>query len=327
MLCDELIADRASASEMVVDGVLKRIAKAHKFVLGTEFAAVADALSEDYSGLVRAFEHCRLPYAETWIEVAQSDRPNFLHAQMHAPGFQVPPKRVGFLLSATRPDLSAWKAHLFWSLSNGQTSAAALAIDIDMTAPITGPVELLNYDEVREAHRRSGVLSLDIQPHPGWEHANESVRQVMLRHTNPSVPDYDPPHPHGLPFYKHEQFYRAIGELARADWAGEVGFLLAVIGLLCARNTVDVIPSDFARLNRARAKRGVPPLFEHKVLRIAHRHVKRVYPEGSARADHAPMRGHFVRGHFKVRKSGVFFWTPHARGEFSRGRIEKDYAL
>jgi TPR repeat protein len=36
-----------------------------------EFAAVADTLAQDYSGLVRVFDRCRLPYPETWIKMAQ----------------------------------------------------------------------------------------------------------------------------------------------------------------------------------------------------------------------------------------------------------------
>ena len=54
---------------------------------------------------------------------------------------------------------------------------------------------------------------------------------------------------------------------------------------------------------------------------------ERIYPEGDPRGDYAPMRGHFVRGHFKIRKTGVFFWHPHARGDFGRGQIEKDYEI
>ena len=67
-------------------------------------------------------------------------------------------------------------------------------------------------------------------------------------------------------------------------------------------------------------------LFEHKLLKIARRQQRRVYVNGNA-SDHAPMRGHFVMGHWKHRKTGLYFWHPHKRGDFKRGRIEKDYEV
>jgi hypothetical protein len=310
--------------------VIERIGKAQKFVLSAECAAVADALSSDYTGLVRAFEHCRLPFRETWIEFVHIERPNFSAAQMHAPAFQVQPRRVGYLLSATRDDLSAWRAHMLWSIPNGQCSAASLAMDFDMTAPLTSEKALPSVEDERAERQRmadQGLLNMDIGPHPGWTQSSESVKLAMLRHTNPCRADYDMPLPIGIPKHRWREFYEAMATLARADWAGEPSYLLAVIGLLNARNAVDLHQTDLSRLNKARRKRGVLPLFEHKVLHIAHRQAKRVYALGESRGDHTPMRGHFVRGHFKTRKSGVYFWSPHARGDLARGRIEKEYEL
>ena len=333
MLCDDLAADGASAAEMNVGSVIERIGKAQKFVLGAEFASVADALSEDYTGLVRAFEHCRLPYPRVWIEVAHADRPRFYTASMHAPDFQTRPKRVGYLLEAIRPDLSAWKTHMMWSLPNGKCSASSLAMEFDMTRPLT--VETLPTMEAverqRDRFKRGGILNMNMPSHPGWDHASESVKLAMLRHINPVMTDYPPPSPKGLPAHRWDEFYEAIGHLARADWAGEPGFLLAVIGLLNARNATDVFASDLRRLNKARAKRGAPPLFEYKILHIARRQINRVYGDGDeirlGRSDRSPMREHFCRGHFKVRKTGVFFWHPHLRGDRARGHIEKEYEL
>jgi hypothetical protein len=330
MLCDELAIDGASASGMQVGEVIARIGKAQKFVLSAEFAAVADALSTDYTGIVRAFEHCRLPYANTWIEFVHSERPHFSVAEMHAPAFQVRPKRVGYLLTATRPDLSAWRAHLLWSIPNGQCSAAGLAMDFDMTVPLIHDTRLPTIEDElaeREHMAERGLLNMDMGPHPGWVQSSESVKLAMLRHTNPCMADYDMPLPTGIPRHRWREFYESMATLARADWAGEPSYLLAVIGLLNARNATETVAPDLSRLNKARAKRGVLPLYEHKVLHIARRQVKRVYAEGERRGDHAPMREHFCRGHFKTRKTGIFFWHPHLRGDAARGKIVKEYEL
>lgn len=327
MLCDELIAGGAPLSGCNIACLIPALRNAQKFVLGSEFAAVAESLSLDYSGLTRVFDRCRLPFAQTWIEVTANDRPGFMASGIQAPGYQVAPKRVGFLLTAARTDLSAWTAHLFWSNPTG-CSAAAIAMGFDMTDTF-GHASLPPSSETNDettARIRTAIVP-NVAAHPGWKSASESVRQMMVDHTNPCPPAYGWPLPLGLPVKKYDEFYSIVAQLARSDWAGEAAYLLATIGLLNARNAVELETVDYSKLNRSRVKAGKPPLMTHKVLKIARRQQQRVYGDGEGRGDHAPMRGHFVRGHFKARRSGIFFWNPHARGDFHRGRIEKDYEL
>jgi hypothetical protein len=325
MLIDELVADGAPGSGSDISCLMPALREAQKFVLTPEFAAVADVLSGDYSGLVRAFEHCRLPYASTWIEVAQAERPLFYNAEMQAPRFQVAPRRIGFLLTATRADLSAWKAHLFWSTDKG-CSCPPMAMRFDMTNSLDACDTVPSDEESRKAVAASLVLE-QIGTHPGWTHSTDTVKLAMLNHTHPIPPDYDIPLPIGVPHDRIRDFYQALADLARADWAGEASYILAVIGLLNARNAVETQPVELPKLNRARIRRGKLPLFSHKLLKIAHRQQLRVYGKDGSRGDYAPMRGHFVRGHFKTRRSGIFFWHPHARGSFERGTIMKDYEV
>jgi hypothetical protein len=325
MLCDEIIANGVPGSGCNISRMLPLIQTAQKFILSPEFASVADALSCDYTGLVRAFPHCRLPFAKTWIELAHLERPSFAAAPMKVPRFQMKPKRVGYLLTATRPDLSAWKAHLFWSAEQSTSCPGALAMEFDMTSTFKLP----QWPETKmtRSHERSLIAGcIGEKNHPGWEHATESVRQAMADHTRPTMPDYEMPMPIGIPPNRYMEFYTTICNLSRHDWAGEPAYLLAVIGLLNARNAVETDTVDYCKLNRARMKRGKPPLYEHKLLKIAHRQHRRVYANGDG-GDYTPMRQHFCRGHFKIRRTGVFFWHPHLRGDPARGRIEKDYEL
>jgi hypothetical protein len=314
MLYDDVLANGAPGSGCDISCLLPRIRRAQRFVLGPQFAAVAEELSGDYSGLVRVFDRCRLPYPETWIEVAQADRPRFMAAGIQAPGFQLKPRRVGMLLSATRSDLSAWKAHLFWCFDHERVNVALLAMLFDMTQPLghatqTGSPRL---------HLRSGVVK-NLDDHPGWTNASEPVRLAMLNHNELAPPDF------GM-FQVTKAEADVLFDLSRSDWSGEAGFMLAVIGLLNARNAVEVeTVTPSAKLNRARRSRGKPPLLEHKVLKIALRQCRRAGQHGHA--DHMPVRGHFVRGHFKARKSGIYFWHPHARGDFGRGTVHKNYEL
>jgi hypothetical protein len=325
MLCDDLIANGAPGSGCNISCLLPALRTAQKFTLSPECAAVAEALANDYSGLVRAFEHCRLPFPSTWIEVVHSDRPLFFNSRMQAPDYQVIPRRVGYLLTSTRDDLSAWKAHLFWSTDRG-CGCPGLAMQFDMINECDNATTVM---AIKDMPRLSSTIDWNnIDSHPGWTRAKESVQLAMVNHTRPLMPDYGFPVPTmDFPPHRIMEYCEAVMDLSRSDWAGEPAYLLAVIGLLNARNAVETETVDYSRLNKARTKRGKLPLFEHKVLKIAHRQIKRVYGEAGSRGDYTPMRGHFVRGHFKTRKTGIYFWHPHARGSFERGAIIKDYEL
>jgi hypothetical protein len=329
MLCDEVLANLCPTSGLDITPLLPRIKRAQKFVLSAEFAAVAEELSNHYDGLLRLFPHCRLPYPDMWFEVVQADRPQFSAASMHIPKLQMIPKRVGFLLTALRNDLSAWKAHLFWSVDGYGTSTSVAATTYDMIRPIHHFTEVVLPPEAEEEIQIGPVTVKNFGAHPGWEAATEAVRLAITNHTDLVISDarYVLPGLEEVPPEEMGDVVRLTRHLARADWAGEGTFQLAVLGLLNARNATETVMVDQVRLNRARFKRGKAPLMEHKILKIAHRQVQRVYPDGARHATHAPMRGHFVMGHWKVRKSGIYFWRPFARGHFDHGTVTKDYRL
>jgi hypothetical protein len=325
MLIDELISELAPASGADIRQLIPRLKSAQKFVLGPEFAAVAEALGEDYSGLVKVFDRCRLPYAETWIEWLQADRPKFSAAGIQLPEVQKAPKRIGALLSATATDLSAWKAHLFWNFENqpGHCGAALFAMLMDTKTPIHHQTALPTEQELKS---REFFAARNITAHPGWVTASEEVRLIMSNHTSLERPDFPLDFP-DVPPHKLKELGQLIRDMARSDWAGEVSYILAVLGMLNARNAVETEAVDYTRLNKARIKSGKLPLFEHKILKIAQRQIRRVYPDGKKDSTHAPMRAHFCMGHWKIRRTGIFFWRPHLRGSKQRGEIEKDYVL
>ena len=330
MLADEICENGiVEFDRRLMDPVIKAIGAAQKYSLAPQFAAVADKLGEDFGSLVKAFPFCRLPYPRVWIEVVHLDRPKFAQSAVQAPGFQVQPKRVGFLCTATRKDLSAWKTHLFWSITKAERpgcNAAAFALQCDMTYPIgrLQSSELQKEEKINNEFRHD--IFGKIEAHPGWQHSSNSVKLAMINHTNVVPADYGMPMPYGIETHRIPEFYDVISQLARSDWAGEASYLLAVIGLMNARNAAEMLPVNYTKLNKARLKRNDKPLFEHHVLKIHSRIQQRVPLTGKG-GDHSAMRGHFVRGHFKTRKNGIFFWHPFARGDFTKGTIHKDYEL
>ncbi|MBX9877677.1 MAG: hypothetical protein K2Y22_04395 [Candidatus Obscuribacterales bacterium] len=100
-----------------------------------------------------------------------------------------------------------------------------------------------------------------------------------------------------------------------------------VLCLLNCKNLlvpIDVIPSE--RLNKARQRRGKLPLVSHKLLRLR-LDVQNDRSNGSSCSNRDSRRLHLVRGHFKARKSGLYWWSPFVRGSKELGLVTKDYLV
>jgi hypothetical protein len=328
MLCDDIIRYGLVGMPTADKSMKPRIAAAHKFSLSKDFSEVADDLTNNFNNIARALPFCRLPYAETWIEVLQHDRPNYRNAQMHAEGLQQKVRRVGWLCSATKPDLSAWKAHLFWEClekaDNGLPSlnCASLAVIINLKEII----DIRTPQELNSAiDQRKFTHLINMQSHPGWDNSSVNSQLEIAKHINVCLPDYPIPIPEDLNQRELETYSTLMIELAQSDWGGEAIFHLAVIGLLNSANTTLRESLDKTKHNIKRAKRGQPPFFSHEILRIHPRVLSRLPSKVDGSRDNTPMREHFVRGHWKVRKSGIFFWHPYLRGNRDIGRVEKTY--
>lgn len=90
------------------------------------------------------------------------------------------------------------------------------------------------------------------------------------------------------------------------------------------------------KLNKKREKNKKPPFFEYLTLDI-------FVSESGSRIDrkkvnYSALQKHFenlsidrrwgtVMGHFKVRSTGVFWWSEHGRGNKNKGIIQKDYQV
>lgn len=112
-----------------------------------------------------------------------------------------------------------------------------------------------------------------------------------------------------------------------ADIQGEGPFMQCFLAMLNSRNCIEREPVDFERLNKARFKRGKPALMNYtKTKLVLSRAQARVADADGMSRETA--RQHLVRGHFKIRTSrkgggGVFWWSPHLRGDGRRGTMKR----
>lgn len=97
-----------------------------------------------------------------------------------------------------------------------------------------------------------------------------------------------------------------------------------VIALVNSKNIVDRRQVTVKQpITRKRIKSKLP-LYSH--------HIVQIKPSISASFSHAKnsanskqVRAHLVRGHFKIRKSGAYWWNSFARGNANAGIVTHDY--
>ena len=292
----------------------QRLERAQKFQLGPDFAVAAEELSSDLKTVVGALPHCRLPFKLTWIEVAQQHRPRFMVSGIHMPTLQSVPTRVGFLLEAVTDDLSVFDCYQFWELSNlpGLPHASHVCMTFDPKRIIHGPEDYVSPEKVRRLIDENGLVDKSLGESPEWQKATPEIRAAISNSVLPGIAPFVAP---DLIIDENPRVTQMIWEIGVIDWAGESVYVLGVLALLNTLNATQSTRVANALLNKQRAKRRKPPLADHYVLTI-HPRLKRYYVRsGIHQGPHGTLCATIVRGHWKVRKTGIYFWRPHTRGE------------
>lgn len=122
-----------------------------------------------------------------------------------------------------------------------------------------------------------------------------------------------------------QRFGASSGE---SDWIGEPSYIVAVLALLHSRNATETVDVDMLKKNKRQKLLRKPPLFSYHMLCIPNR-CKQKYKMYAADGDDDPsqIRAHFVGGHWKLRKTGWYFWQSFQRGNPALGFLHKDYLL
>ena len=296
MLCDTVIAaDYLSKLYPSFDIMQRMIARAHKFVLAPDMAAAADGLANNTEQILRIIPFCRLPFPVCWFELAQADRPHFVAAPLHFEGAASRPKRVGFLCFALPERQWRWFTIMCWSLTDPRSLFEANVSMITVQCNTKEPFK-----------RPAGA-------------GEPSLGKYADMHQAP----FCPAELAGGIFKKGGE----LRELAAQDWGGEIQFLFSLLGLLNSRNVAEHHDVDNTDYNKKRVKAGKPPLSSHTLLKIRPMHRQSFARPGRPPMSHDEIRSHFVSGHWKTRRTGLFWWNPFMRGNPARGTVSHDYEV
>jgi hypothetical protein len=113
-----------------------------------------------------------------------------------------------------------------------------------------------------------------------------------------------------------------VWQAAIEDIIGEPGMLQSVILLINSRNLTSAENITISgRLDRQRMRKGREPLFDYTKIQI--KLSRTLTQRAGAAGEQSPSRMHVVRGHFKVRKSGIYWWSNHTRGDPLQGTVRQ----
>ena len=102
--------------------------------------------------------------------------------------------------------------------------------------------------------------------------------------------------------------------------------IMDIIARLNSPNITDAKESpSLDKINKKRLSKGKLPLFSYHIVDISKQLKVALRSMEGAGEPESEKRLHWVRGHFKVRKSGIFWWRPHTAGNSLLGFVDKEY--
>lgn len=346
-LQDEVQAARRSFIDLggMISSVADGIMRAERFELTREVVETGhELMMSKPSSLLKAMAMVRMPYDTMWIEW-----PGGLGIKPENPEMAPEPTHVGCLLQAL--DDSGQRAVMTWAWEHkgrgvniGPFGAVfdwrpepnlRAAFDTEMLRPVSpfrshNPMLDVFFELLEKRHFNETPLTREWLQHctPRWASLPQSeidALNELLDHSRLWLS------PHTLTMMQEalqiaDPILGTMLKRWEKDIEGEGAFMEVILALLNSKNAVEHETFDQVRLNKARRKAGKSPLLSYRStrIRLTRSDLHRAHAAGISRAE---ARGHKVRGHFKLRSTGVFWWHSFRRGDRTRPMPEHQYEV
>jgi hypothetical protein len=319
----------------LIGNFARALRKAQCFELSPQVVAACSTVAASKpSSIVAATPILRLPYPTIWLEW-YGDRGDYMRHNN-----KIIPARLGCLIETERTDVNN-RGYAYWAwLHDKQHITIApfgIAFDWDPVTGIDTIKELLSKFNL-PAHllltlsdRFGGVgnaqaILLNMEKwHDQANNEKERDAFVKLERRAAIVPNH-----YAMDFIKRYNLMDPnnpkMAEFTD-DVCGELPFIEAFLIMLNSRHILEKNGENLTRLNKARSKQKKQPLREFTVtnLRLTRTTENRLRAGGM---DRNAARIHLVRGHFKIRASGVYWWSSFTRGSKVHGPVpRKEYKV
>jgi hypothetical protein len=355
-LADQLMAAVGTLNDAGLAGAIgllaPSLARAECFEMSNDVRSACTQVSKSKpSSVVSALPLTRLPYASTWVEwqggEIDPDRDPATETKRA-------PSRMGCLLEAFDPTLSRGLMNWAWSHAGQPPGTALMVLPysylFDWHADLQQQINAIVHGELTEEEKRRRLVAAGCVPDVGamkslleWGEASTEDAAAVMRATKRWARlSADRSEQEALIQLEHRGVLQpsiycarlwAEGpklvpnfEQQRGSWLedleGEVPFMQAFFVMLNAKGAIAAQKDDLSRLNKSRAGKGKPALREFVVTRL-NLNKGMVNRAGARGLSREAARLHLVRGHFKVRKTGIYWWSPFPRGRGDVARRER----
>lgn len=328
-LYDQLMEVPGTLEDTLLQGAYtifaRWLGRAQCFELSTDVAqACTHVMSTRPTTLVQTLPMQRLPYRFTWIESVNRDPGGYDNGKD-------PPERVGCLLVGFPDHSQKGTAYFAWNHKEYGTTLCPLALAFDWSEnarPIYDQISEHNPDslffkEIAEKYHRkfAAYLSADnLTEHAGlssrWggflKDSAERLAFIELEKRSALVINDACTKVLNSGVLKKRHLDSYIDDLC-----GELPFVSAFLTMLNSKTILEKRTDDFVRLNKARAKNRRAPLKEFVVTKLSLSRVQANRARAAGITNREEARLTLVRGHLKVRKTGVYWWSAHPRGRGS----------
>lgn len=334
MLADDIRASAGNQLDRAIHGGLsvlgQEIAKAKRFDLSPGVVRTAMTISASrLSSQIRALPLCRFPFRKVWWEWPGSDPQYEPHRKDTVDGVRQAPQRMGVLIETDETGQTgtmtfAWSHRLHGvspcpiscafdfreDFSEVQDVARTIARTLDSEEALRDTLFFQRQGvEYSKDEHQDDVLKDAFRfgyfPSPHFEAFWESLKDAHGRIPGPGSPEW-------------QQW--------GGDIEGEPGVVRSLIMLLNSKNLTQQLYVEAPKpLNKQREKKGKVPILDHTVIGIKLSPALKRRVGAGDQNDRA--RLHAVRGHFKIRKSGIYFWSDHHRGDITKGVVSGSYRV
>lgn len=301
------------------------IVGAMRLRISEDVAAMAvHCANESHEKFLAALRMARLPHPVTWIEIQQSDLEN---AYALVRGTAVEPCRqnaaLGFLCKETNEGIVVRQIHRRGA--NGPDDGVD-KIDVSFVRHNLGigPWWDTSYrrresteitpEELEQVRKRDVPVRCEITANAiATEY--EYAHRVSIMQTQSEKSMYRD----NLMLWGRADADDTVENHSRVHSANIKDIVLPVLILLCCKNATQQRAVQYdAKVHKDRARAGKAPLLACNEV-ISHLVPKSARAAGGTRESRAAM----VMGHYKVRATGIFWWSPHARRGYGTASMNK----
>ncbi len=298
MLADDILSCAARGFTPSADGDLRSFAatlkSAQRLTFEADTCAAIDSVTlGETAALVAALRHSRIPFSPLWTEIDFENLSDPLGRDLSGPRF---PRRVGVLFEGRNDDGTQFDCTVAASFGRKGSRTVQLdpcGADVDLKRAMVDAALFLRAPD-------------NIRNDPAAIEFNKLINSKLSPYM---VPWHDAASPEERKRYLKS---RSGLFILRAMMAG--------LALLNSRNLVEIREHDLSDMNRRRKRSGKRELLSYSEVRI---NLSKCDKSAAKILNLSPaeIRQHIVRGHFKVRKGGVYWWRPFLRGSADVGRV------